>query len=258
MVRSPCGSTATDDQASVATVFAGYCDQDNITPFPTPSHAVTDYIVDLSAFHNLAPCAQSAVEGGVLGLTWDKCQADASLLATCACEKDQNSLYVSSLIDSSIQFQCEGHTADASSALAVFSGYCGLVDGTTSFPTTTDPPGDMTYYITALSEYKALAPCAQSAVASNVLRQTLDLCPSGPKALASCACLRSDMTGDISSSITSDARYYCSSRADDISSAVDVWNLYCSAAKGLTTPAGITDHATDIFPSDSHERRTAD
>ncbi|KAI1123263.1 hypothetical protein F5Y10DRAFT_252161 [Nemania abortiva] len=242
---STCGSTATDDQASAATVLAGYCNQDNITPFPSPSHTVTDYIVDLSAYHNLAPCAQSAVQGG----TWDKCQADASLLATCACEKDQNSLYVSSLIDSSIQFNCNGHTADASSALAVFSGYCGLVDGTTSFPTTSDPPGDMTYYITALSEFEALAPCAQTAVSYNVLHQTQDLCPSGPKALASCACLRSDMTASISSSITSDARYYCSSRADDISSAIDVWNLYCSAAKGLTTPAGITGAATSATTS---------
>lgn len=50
------------------------------------------------------------------------------------------------------------------------------------------------------------------------------------------------MTGMISSLITSDARYYCdSTAADDISSALDVWNVYCSAAKGLATPAGVTE-----------------
>ncbi|KAI1145469.1 hypothetical protein F4825DRAFT_467311 [Nemania diffusa] len=242
---STCGSTATDDQASAATVLAGYCNQDAITPFPSPSITVTDYIVDLSAYHNLAPCAQSAVEAG----TWDKCQADASLLATCACQKDNNSQYVSSLIDSSVRFNCDGHTADVSSALEIFSGYCGLVEGTTSFPTTSDPPGDMTYYITALSQFSALAPCAQTAVSYNVLHQTEDLCPTGPQALASCACLRSEMTGTISSMITSDARYYCSSRADDISSAIDVWDLYCSAAKGLTTPAGITETVSQATTS---------
>ncbi|RWA13652.1 hypothetical protein EKO27_g1444 [Xylaria grammica] len=105
--------------------------------------------------------------------------------------------------------------------------------------------GDVNYYITALEEFKALAPCAQSAVSYNVLHQTSDLCPSGPKALASCACLRSEMTATISSLITSDARYYCSSAADDISSALDVWNLYCSAAKGLATPSGITETVSE-------------
>ncbi|KAJ8120360.1 hypothetical protein ONZ43_g2915 [Nemania bipapillata] len=105
------------------------------------------------------------------------------------------------------------------------------------------------YYITALEQFKALAPCAQTAVSYNVLQQTQDLCPSGPQALASCACLRSEMTSSISSSITSDARYYCSSRAADISSALDVWDIYCSAAKGLTTPAGVTETVSQVTTS---------
>ncbi|KAK5625977.1 hypothetical protein RRF57_001693 [Xylaria bambusicola] len=232
-----CGSTATDDHASASTVLAGYCDQAAITPFPEPSHIVNDYIVDLSAYHNLAPCAQSG-----LAETWDRCQEDASLLATCACEKNQNSAWASAQIDSSVKYWCDSHTIDVVSAQGVFSGYCGLVDGTSKFPETTDPPGDVNYYITALPQYKALASCAQSAVSYNVQAQMESLCPSGPKALASCLCLRSEMTGSISSLITSDARYYCdSTAADDISSALDVWNVYCSAAKGLTTPAGITE-----------------
>ncbi|KAI0533423.1 hypothetical protein GGR58DRAFT_521577 [Xylaria digitata] len=244
-----CGSTATDDQASASSVLSGYCNQAFITPFPEPSYTVSDYIVDLSAYHNLAPCAQSGVAAAVLGMTWDRCQEDASLLATCACEKNQNSAWASEQINSSVRFYCDSHTADVSSAQKIFSGYCGLVDGTTSFPETTDPPGNVDYYITALQEFKALAPCAQSAVSYNVLKHTSDLCPSGPKALASCACLRSEMTGTISSLITSDARYYCSSAADDISSALDVWNLYCSAAKDLTTPAGITETVSEATSS---------
>ncbi|KAI8947579.1 hypothetical protein F4801DRAFT_559969 [Xylaria longipes] len=252
-----CGSTATDDQASAATVLSGYCNQDFITPFPSPSHIVSQYVVDLPAYHNLAPCAQSGVGGIVLGMTWDRCQEDASLLATCACEKNQNSAWASDQISSSVKLNCDGHTADVSSAQEIFAGYCGLVDGTTSFPKTTDPPGDMTYHITALKEFKALASCAQSAVSYNVLHQTDDLCPSGPMALASCACLRSEMTASISSSITSDARYNCNSAADDISSALDVWDLYCSAAKGLTTPAGITESISHSQETSSPQTRTS-
>ncbi|KAI1758458.1 hypothetical protein F4782DRAFT_478178 [Xylaria castorea] len=236
-----CGSTATDDQASAATVLSGYCNQDSITPFPSPSHTVSQYIVDLPAYHNLAPCAQTGVGMIVLGMTYDRCQTDASLLATCACKKNQNSKWASDQIASSVKFYCDSHTADVSSAQEIFAGYCGLVDGTTSFPETTNPPGDMTYYITALEEFKALASCAQTALSYNVLHQTKDVCPSGPMALASCACLRSEMTASISSSITSDVRENCNSAADDISSALNVWDVYCSAAKGLTTPAGITE-----------------
>ncbi|KAI0449209.1 hypothetical protein F5B21DRAFT_520558 [Xylaria acuta] len=238
---------------SAATVLSGYCNQDFITPFPSPSHIVSQYVVDLPAYHNLAPCAQS----GVAGITWDRCQQDASLLATCACKKNQNSEWAADQISSSVKYNCEGHTADVSSAQEIFAGYCGLVDGTTSFPETTDPPGDMTYHITALKEFKALASCAQTAVSYNVLQQTEDLCPSGPMALASCACLRSEMTASISSSITSDVRYYCNSAADDISSALDVWDLYCSAAKGLTTPAGITESISNSQETSLPQTRTS-
>jgi hypothetical protein len=50
------------------------------------------------------------------------------------------------------------------------------------------------------------------------------------------------MTSPISSLITADVNYSCGSTAtDDLSSALAVWDLYCSAAKGLTTPAGITE-----------------
>ncbi|KAI3324371.1 hypothetical protein HD806DRAFT_494897 [Xylariaceae sp. AK1471] len=245
-----CGATATDDQASAATVVAAYCNQDSITPFPSPSITVSQYVTDLPAYQNLAPCAASGLSEVVLSMTNDKCQEDASLLAPCACDKNQNSLLASAQINTSVKWYCSSHTLDISSAQAVFAGYCGLVHGTTSFPDTTNPPGDMTYYITALDEFSRLAPCAQSAVSYNVLSQTNDVCPSGPQALASCACLRSDMTGTISSLITSDVKYSCESTAtEDISSALAVWDLYCSAAKGLTTLADITESISQPSPT---------
>ncbi|CAJ2504974.1 Uu.00g123680.m01.CDS01 [Anthostomella pinea] len=258
-VSYSCGPTASSDQASAASVFEAYCDQDAITPFPTPSIAVTQYITDLSAWQELAPCAASGVSEAVhkfdfdltppgtqrsdpQAKTLDLCPGDPSLLATCACDKDQNSLRASQVINTSVKYSCLSHTADVESAQAVFAGYCGLVGGTTSFPETTDPPGDMTYYITALPEYASLAPCAQSAVSYGVLSQTYDLCPGGPKALASCVCLRDDMSDFVSSVITSDVKYSCESTAsEDITSALDVFGLYCSAAKGVATPAGVTE-----------------
>ncbi|KAL7622483.1 hypothetical protein AAE478_007989 [Parahypoxylon ruwenzoriense] len=175
-------------------------------------------------------------------MTYDLCPEEPSLLATCVCNKNQNSLLASQRINTSVKYSCSSRTVDIESAQAVFAGYCGLVEGTTSFPTTSDPPGDMTYYITALPEFSSLAPCARTAVSYGVLSQTYNLCPGGPQALASCACLKSGMSGFLTNIITSDVKYYCDSTArEDISSAIDVFGLYCSAAKGLLTPAGVTE-----------------
>ncbi|KAI0395477.1 hypothetical protein F5Y17DRAFT_423085 [Xylariaceae sp. FL0594] len=245
-----CGQTATEDQASASTVLSAYCNQNKIITFPSPSITVQDYVTDLPAFQNLAPCAASGVSQAVLQQTDDRCQADPSLLATCACDKGQNSEYVSSQISSSVKYYCSSHALDVASAQAVFQGYCGLAHGTTSFPDTTDPPGQMTYYITALDEYSALGACAKTAVSNNVLSQTRELCPPGPQALASCACLRSEMYGSISSSITSTIREYCSSAgSDEVRSAIGVLDLYCSAAKALTTIAHVTQSVSQPTPS---------
>ncbi|KAF3054943.1 hypothetical protein GL218_07345 [Daldinia childiae] len=241
-VSRSCGSTASEDQASAASVFNAYCNQASITPFPTPSNPVTQYITDFAAWQDLAPCAASGLSYIVQSMTYDLCPAEPSLLATCVCNKNQNSLLASQGINKSVKASCSSHVEDIDSAQAVFSGYCGLIKGTSSFPTTSDPPGDMTYHITALPEYSSLAPCAQSALSYGVLSQTYDLCPDGPKALASCACLKSSMSGFMSNAITSDVKYSCDSTAtEDVSSALLVFDLYCSAAKGLTTPAGVTE-----------------
>ncbi|OTB12143.1 hypothetical protein K445DRAFT_321405 [Daldinia sp. EC12] len=241
-VSRSCGSTASEDQASAASVFKAYCNQASVTPFPTPSNPVTQYITDFPAWQELAPCAASGLSYIVQSMTYDLCPAEPSLLATCVCDKNQNSLLASQGINKSVKSSCSSHAEDIDSAQAVFSGYCGLIKGTSSFPTTSDPPGDMTYHITALPEYSSLAPCAQSAVSYGVLSQTYDLCPDGPQALASCACLKSGMSGYMRNVITSDVKYSCDSTAtEDVSSALAVFDLYCSAAKGLTTPAGVTE-----------------
>ncbi|KAI1806248.1 hypothetical protein F4811DRAFT_511208 [Daldinia bambusicola] len=241
-VSRSCGSTASEDQASAASVFEAYCNQASITPFPTPSNPVTQYITDFPAWQELAPCAASGLSYIVQSMTYDLCPADPSLLATCVCDKNQNSLLASQGINKSVKSSCSSHVEDIDSAQAVFSGYCGLVKGTSLFPTTSDPPGDMTYHITALPDYSSLVPCAQSAVSYGVLSQTYDLCPDGPKALASCVCLKSGMSGSMSNVITSDVKYSCDSTAtEDVRSALAVFDLYCSAAKGLTTPAGVTE-----------------
>ncbi|XXG95863.1 hypothetical protein Hte_002134 [Hypoxylon texense] len=104
-----------------------------------------------------------------------------------------------------------------------------------------------------MSEFSALAPCAQSAVSYGVLSQTYDLCPEGPQALASCACLKSAMSGFVSNDVSSDVKYYCDSTAtEDVSSALQVFELYCSAAKGLVTPAGITESVEQTIATGSN------
>ncbi|KAI1858198.1 hypothetical protein JX265_010866 [Neoarthrinium moseri] len=241
-VSYSCGGTASDDQASATLVYDAYCNQASAASFAKPSSPVSEYITDYPAWADLAPCARSALSYNVMSMTYDLCPADASMLATCVCQKNQNSLKVSQGINTSVKYSCSSHTADLSSAQAVYAAYCGLNNGTSSFPTTSNPPGDMTYYITGLSEYASLAPCAQSAVSYGVFSQTYDNCPGGPQALASCACIKDQMPSVVSSVITSNVKYSCSSTAsEDITSALAVWNLYCSAAKGLVTPAGVTE-----------------
>ncbi|KAK8085094.1 hypothetical protein PG997_006365 [Apiospora hydei] len=238
-----CGSTATDDQASASQVYAGYCNQAKITPFPKPTQTVSQYIMDFPEWAELAPCAASAVSYNVIKIskpndlqTYDLCPTDASLLAPCVCQKNQNSLRVSQAINTSAKSSCSAHTADVSSAQALFAAYCGLNNGTSSFPTPTNPPGDMTYYVTGMAEYASLAPCAQSALSSGVLSQTYDLCPPGPKALASCACIKEGMPGLVSAVITSGVSLECMGHL-----------LQC--CKGLTKPAGVTESVEQTSPA---------
>ncbi|KAM7195241.1 hypothetical protein V8F20_007617 [Naviculisporaceae sp. PSN 640] len=245
-----CGGTASEDQASARTVLSAYCDQDGTYSFPEPATPVSIYITDIPELDFLAPCAASAVSYAVNTLTYDNCPSEAPLLASCACSKNQNSLLVSQIINTSAKYSCSGHTADLTSAQAFFNAYCALNNGTSSFPQYSPPPGDMTYYITDLPEYSSLAPCASRAVSYAVLVQTYSLCPEGPEALGSCACLKDGVSTDISSIIRSSVKYACSAGAtEDIVSAFSVYDFYCSAVKGEVTPAGITNSVTQTYPT---------
>ncbi|KAK0628827.1 hypothetical protein B0T17DRAFT_167902 [Bombardia bombarda] len=244
-----CGATASEDAASVSTVFSAYCNQNNAVAFPKPTSPVSVYITDIAEANNLAPCAYSGVAYALQSMS-SLCPPDAPSLATCACFKNQNALVVSQNIVSDVKYSCSSHTADISSAQALFKAYCALNNGTSSFPQPVPPPGQMTYHITDLPQYSALAPCASSAVSYAVLKQTTELCPTGVQALASCACLKDGLPSEILSSITSSVKWYCDSTAtDDISSAVAVYNLYCSAAKGEVVAGGVTVSVSQTYAS---------
>ncbi|KAK3316298.1 hypothetical protein B0H66DRAFT_290483 [Apodospora peruviana] len=247
-VSSSCGSTASEDQASAQTVLTAYCNQDKIPSFPTPATPVSAYITDIPEFSYLAPCAASAVSYAINSMSYDNCPSDAPLLATCVCNKNQNSLVVSQIINTSAKYSCSGHTADISSAQAMFRAYCNLNNGTSSFPPPALPPGDMTYYITDLPKYSSLAPCAYNALSYAVQYQSYSMCPEGPMALASCACLKEGVASDILSSLTSSVKYNCGTPGtDDISSAVAVFDFYCSAAKAEVTAAGVTNSVSQTY-----------
>ncbi|KAM7224059.1 hypothetical protein V8F06_000532 [Rhypophila decipiens] len=249
-VSYSCGSTASEDQASATTVLSAYCNQDESFSFPGPATPVSVYITDIPEFEFLAPCAASAVSYAMNSMTYYNCPSDAPLLATCACSKNQNSLLISQVINTSAKSSCSGHTADVTSAQAFFNAYCNLNNGTSSFPQFVEPPGDMTYYITDLPGYSSLAPCASRALSYAVQGQTYYLCPEGPKALGSCACLKEGLSTDISSTIRSSVKDGCGAPGtDDISSAFSVFDEYCSAVKGSVTPAGVTNSVTQTYPA---------
>ncbi|KAK1767659.1 hypothetical protein QBC33DRAFT_52559 [Phialemonium atrogriseum] len=251
-VSYSCGSTASDDLASAQTVLSAYCNQEEPQPtFPPPSVLVTQYITDFPEISYLAPCAASALSYAILYVTYNYCPSDATALATCACGKNQNSLKVSQIINTSAKYSCSSHSADIASAQAVFSAYCNLLKGTSSFPKASAPPGDMSYYITALPQFSKLAPCAASALSYAVFSQTYKLCPhNGPQDVASCVCIKGSMSSSITSSITSNVKYSCDSTAsEDVSSAIEVFDFYCSAARAEVTAAGVTESIADNYPT---------
>jgi hypothetical protein len=229
-------------------VLNNYCNQDkSATPFALPANTVTQFISDLPAYSDLAPCAESGLYYAVGTLTYEKCPPAAPNLASCACLKNQNSLLVSEYINTQIQDACGSTMSeDIASGQAVFSGYCGLNNGTSDFPTQSQLPGSLTYYISDMAEYSSLAPCAQSAVYYQAMySMTNTYCPSQPGALASCACAKGGMSALVNSGLTKGVTDSCDSTASaDITSALAVFDFYCSAAKGLATPTGITTSGT--------------
>ncbi len=204
--------------------------------------AVSQYITNLPAFSDLGYCARDALSYVVMELTESKCPGGQSALESCACTKDQNSLAVSESINSQVAIYCSSTASeDITSAQGVFAGYCGLAAGTSSFPTFSALAGDVTYYITDLPIYSSMAECARYAVAYPVQAQTVGDCPSDPMQLVSCVCVKDQNSLAMSSSIVKQVSEGCGSTASaDVTSALAVFDYYCSAGKGLVTPAGVT------------------
>ena len=242
-VAYSCGTTASEDFVSASQMFNQYCSPGaKVTTKAANPNALAVYITDLPAFSYLAPCAQDAVSYAVQGMSRDKCPEGPSALNSCVCTKNQNSFVASSSIVSAVQYTCGStHSADISSAQAVLAGYCNLGAGVTSFPLPSNAVGKMTYYITDMPIYSSLAPCAQDAVHDALTTLTYSLCPADAGPLASCACIKDNNSLQVSKILTDSVKYECSETAsEDVASAVAVYNAYCSAAKGLTTPTGIT------------------
>lgn len=238
-----CGSTASEDISSAASVFAQYCNQD--APLPTPNirnEAVTHEITELPYYSELAPCARSAVSYAVNSMTNYLCRDGAPELNSCVCTKNQNSFRVSRSIASDVRYSCGStRSADVASALALFDGYCAMGAGTTSFPTVSQLKGDVSYYVDDLPAFGSLADCAASAVSYGVYSFTNYFCNGGPKALASCVCEKDDNSALASKEIVSDVQWSCSSDAtEDINSALAVFSEYCGAARGELEVVGVT------------------
>lgn len=232
-VTYSCGTAATDDLSSASKVMDQYCNQESMTvTFSSPTtNIVHAYITDLPEMAYMPPCAQSAVSEAVMGAGAYNCPEAAELFAPCVCSKSEVVSAISDTLRQSVKYSCSNNQ-DVTTAQSFYNEYCAMNKGTTSFATPEGPPGDMTYYITALPQFKSLRNCAQSAVSVAILSQTSWLCGSGPQELASCACLKSGMSNYISSVLTESVKYACSNTATaDMTSAVAAWDYYCSAAE---------------------------
>ncbi|KFY41720.1 hypothetical protein V494_02826 [Pseudogymnoascus sp. VKM F-4513 (FW-928)] len=237
-----CGATASEDFISASLMFSEYCNPGGkISSRALNKNALAIFITDLPAYSYLAPCAKSALSYAVQGMSSQKCPEGPSALNSCVCTKNQNSIAASSTVNSAVQYTCgRTHTADVSSAQAVLAGYCKLGAGVTSFPVPSSPVGKMTYYITDMPVYSSLAKCAQNAVHSAIGTLTSSLCPGEAGPLASCACIKDKNSLQVSKILTDSVRDECAETAtEDVASAMGVYNAYCSAAKGLSTPTGI-------------------
>jgi hypothetical protein len=60
------------------------------------------------------------------------------------------------MINSNVKYSCASHSADITSAQEMFAAYCAMGNGTTSFPTPTDPPGHSEYQAFLTAFFKEL------------------------------------------------------------------------------------------------------
>ncbi|KAF5012052.1 hypothetical protein FDECE_1873 [Fusarium decemcellulare] len=246
-----CGSSASEDISSASKMMQKYCNQESkITFFSPTTNIVEAYITDLPELAYLPPCAQAGLSYAVVGVAASRCPEAAELNAPCVCNKKDVVHDITETLKSSVKYSCSNNQ-DVTSAQNFYSEFCAMNDGTTSFATPKGPPGDMSYYITALPQYRSLNKCAQSGIASAVLEQSSWLCGDGPQELASCVCIKSGMSKVISSSLTEMVKDYCdSTNIANVTSAIDVFRYYCSAAESLVV-ATVSESIFQSYPTAS-------
>ncbi|KAJ6438773.1 putative Vacuolar protein 8 [Purpureocillium lavendulum] len=226
-VTSSCGSSASDDVWSASKVMDQYCNPAKTITFATPTtNQVNAFITELAEISYLPQCAQSAISYAVMGNNRERCPQDASLFASCVC-KGSKVTDIDKSLSESARSSCTNNE-DMTAAVGFFSEYCAMNNGTTSFAKPPRPPGDMTYHITGLPQFKSLNKCAQQGVSS--------------------AIFASGMRGKVSSTLTSDVKIYCSRTAtDDVTSAMAVFDFYCSAADNKVVATG-ADSVSETQP----------
>ncbi|KAH7261499.1 uncharacterized protein BKA55DRAFT_504504 [Fusarium redolens] len=244
-IEYSCGSSATEDLSSASKLMQKYCNQEeHITFFSPTKNIVEAYITDLPELAYLPPCAQSGLSYAVVNIGSSRCPEAAELNAPCVCNKKDVVRDITSTLKSAVKYSCSNN-GDVTSAQNFYSEFCQMNDGTTSFAPPKGPPGD------TMPHFKSLNKCAQSGIASAVMEQSSWLCGEGPQELASCICIKSGMSKIISSSLTERVKDYCdSTHIANVTSAIDVFRYYCSAAESLVV-ATVSQSIFQSYPTAS-------
>ncbi|KAJ4006641.1 hypothetical protein NW752_010641 [Fusarium irregulare] len=227
-----------EDIASASKVMRKYCDQDKHVAFSSSTaNIMKAHITNLPELEYLPPCAQKAGS--------ERCPEALKLNMPCICHKADVVQDVISALSREVKKSCS-HYEDVTSAQNLYSRFCHVNSGKTSFASPKGPPGDMSYYITALPHFKTLDKCAQRGVSTAVMDQSSWLCNNGPQELASCVCIKSGMYKMVSRSLVDKVNDHCDgTRTGNAKSAIEVFQYYCSAAKDLVvaTVSTSTSHS---------------
>ncbi|KAF5603635.1 uncharacterized protein FSUBG_7192 [Fusarium subglutinans] len=203
-IQYSCGSSATEDLSSASKLMQKYCSQEeHITFFSPTKNIVEVYITDLPELAYLPPCAQSGLSYAVVNIGSSRCPEAAELNAPCVCNKKDAVQDITSTLKSAVKYSCSNN-GDVTSAQNFYSEFCQMNDGTTSFTPPKGPPGDMSYYITAMPHFKSQ-----------------QMCP-----VRDSFCSHGGMSKIISSSLTERVKDYCdSTHIANVTSAIDVFRL---------------------------------
>ncbi|KAJ6784479.1 hypothetical protein PWT90_05599 [Aphanocladium album] len=231
-ISSRCGKQADEDQTSAAQLIDKYCNPAKTITFSTPTtNIIPGVMSDVAAISSLPPCVQSGLSAAVNAAAYGGCPTVDNMWAPCACSKKVVVDEINSSLGQEVRKSCS-NADDVTLASRFYAHFCDMNEGTTTFDAMPGPPGDMSYYITALSQFNSLRPCAQTGVIQAVMSQSSYLCAGGPQALASCVCLKPGLLGKASQSLTTGVKDYCDNTAlADVSSAAAVLDYYCQAAQ---------------------------